>query len=307
MRSILGLASAATLLAALSTGCNLYFGGDDEPPCYEPAHREEDGKLAPAVQRRNPYTGDCYTGGGGGGGGCGDRPAAADAIWFDDRWPVCENDCNSLDEAACAKADACRAIYVDPCPPGTDCEALPHFAVCWPTASDGPVRGGDCSAITDAFECSRHDDCSATHEPRYCPAGADCSYDDVGNFIACQPEGTTPVDICAGDQDCAPDETCNLTDYCYADPDCPHGAPCPPVCFGKCEPKSPPPPPPPPACAGLPEPTCIDMIDGCLDWYGQQVCTMSKCVPIYEGQDCTCGPAGCTCSTWTYQSCGDGL
>jgi hypothetical protein len=68
-------------------------------------------------------------------------------------------------------------------------------------------------------------------------------------------------------------------------------------------PPPPPPPPPPASCANLDEDTCIDMADGCIDTGSQPSCGMLKCEPIYAGSNCDCTPAGCTCQTWSYETC----
>jgi hypothetical protein len=308
MRIKVGFLYAAVAAASLAlSGCQFYFGGngddDSDGPCTRP---ENGGAAVPVQQARNPYTGECVTSGGGGGGGCWDYPAtdsppppsgAGDAIWFDARWPVCENECNALPESQCLVADGCRAIY------RTGPADGPVFAECWATTSDGPIRGGDCSAITDAFECAQHDDCSAFYGITIgCGAnGTACT----NGFVACLNEPPVDSDACWSDTDCAMGETCDRVNFCEPDPSCSPNLPCPPVCFGKCVPSSPPPPPPPPppSCANLDEDTCIDMADGCIDTGSQPSCGMIKCEPIYAGSNCSCTPAGCTCQSWAYETC----
>ncbi len=48
------------------------------------------------------------------------------------------------------------------------------------------------------------------------------------------------------------------------------------------------PPPPPPACSTLGETNCIARAD---------------CQPLYQGVDCTCTPAGCSCDDWNFETC----
>ena len=303
---------ALVACSALASGCQIYFGGDDDgddTPCDD-GWRDGNDLAFPEQLLRNPYTGECVTGGGGPG-PCGDeRPASggAEAIWFDPRWPVCESYCNSLGEDACVAADGCRAIYVDACPPGVQCFAGGvMFATCWATAQDGPVRGGDCTAITDAFECSQHDDCAAVHESEIaCGPNDGCDTWPPTSFRSCTTEPTVVnPGVCSSDLECPADQHCDLVNYCEPHPDCMPDQGCPPVCYGKCVPDvdPPPPPPPPPACEGLDEAVCIDMVDGCLDWNGQMSCGDHKCEPIYSGSGCSCDASGCTCQEWTYETC----
>src|SRR5204863_8345389 len=53
--------SLAICLVTLVAGCDLYFDDDDDPPC---ARGETD--FVPAIQLRNPQTGECVASGGGG-------------------------------------------------------------------------------------------------------------------------------------------------------------------------------------------------------------------------------------------------
>jgi hypothetical protein len=297
---------ACLLTSSLASGCQLYFNGDDDgddTPCDRPLPGGGSDEAPGAnIELRNPYTGECTSGGGGGGGGggCGYDDGQADAIWIDYRWPACYSSCDSLDEQTCIISDGCRAIYLDDI----------GFSTCWPVAMDGPVRGGNCDAIADAFECSQHDDCAAIHAAQSaCGPGQECAGIVPAQFERCTAE--PPVadpGVCWSDEDCAEGTRCDRTNYCESPPGCDPGQGCPPVCYGKCVPDTdPPPPPPPPApeCAGSDEDTCIDMADGCVIWAdGQESCANHKCEPIYEGVGCTCTPDGaCTCQDWKYESC----
>jgi hypothetical protein len=297
---------ACLLTASLASGCQLYFSGDDDDDqCAQPlpGNGDADYPGAPA-EARNPYTGVCTSqggGGGGGGGGCGyeDTPAPRDAIWFDYNWQACYSACDSLDENTCVLSDGCRPIYVDSI----------GFATCWPVAMNGPVRGGDCDAILDAFECSQHDDCAAVYEPQSaCGPGEDCAGTVPGKFQRCTDEPpVTDPGVCWSDMDCDAGFRCDQTNYCEPPPGCNPGQGCPPVCYGKCVPSNDPPPPPPASCLNLDENTCIDMKDGCVvQADGQESCGMLRCEPLYEGVDCTCTPDGaCDCQSWKYDSCGE--
>jgi Cys-rich repeat protein len=304
-----------TLLLSTAPGCALYFGDDTGDDCTK--------VDVPAVGLRDPYNGQCeYTGGGGG--GCG-APASGfeGAPVKQQDWATCYGACDALDENSCLAADGCRAIYTDALCDAIGCEHV--FAACWGTAPSGPIRGGDCSAITDAYQCSLHDDCSAVHAPG------------PGNFESCIPENATPG--CYSDMDCPAGDVCTASTECLPPPGCDPstGQVCPAVCYGRCVPA---PPPgcmsnadcasgeycakdpaclggpigctgtcvatPPPACAGADENTCIDLIDGC--WTrddGTEICGVTACEPLYEGSDCTCDPMGCHCNVETYVGCRD--
>ena len=106
-----------TLLAAVlavTSGCDFYFGGDDDDDCL---YGGAEADRAPALELRNPYTGQCEYeyggGGGGGGGGCyeGDGAELADPIDMSD-WAICYGGCEGLDEATCLTPPACRGGYV---------------------------------------------------------------------------------------------------------------------------------------------------------------------------------------------------
>jgi hypothetical protein len=298
---------ALVACSGLASGCQFYFGsGDDAPGVPDaglPCNYGADGVAVPqGPSLRNPYTGDCVSDGSGGcyGMNGGPAPGGGADVWYDSRWPVCENYCNQLDENDCLVADGCRAIYVDGCPYGAGCGPANtiKFDTCWAVGASGPVRGGDCTAIVDALECADHDDCAAVHELR-----ADGQ---PGAFRQCQPDPSV-VDpgVCWDDTTCPMGQHCDKINYCELPPGCQPGDGCPPVCYGKCVPDPPPPPPPPPpACDGLDEARCIDMSDGCIDWNGQPSCGTSKCQPIYAGSNCTCSAAGaCTCQSWSFEMC----
>jgi hypothetical protein len=253
-RSVFALAT----VALLGSGCVFYVGGgadDDDVVVVDGGMGTTDAACLPTVpppppQRvRDPYSGECHEYNWGGGCNGGPPPVIQYA---------CESYCNALDETDCLAADGCRAVYVDACPLGADCGPANRvqFGACWGVTPGGPVQGGDCTAITDAWECGYHDDCAPLHEYRVCQPGDPCETP-VGAFRQCLKEpGTMP-------------------------------------------------PPPVPACAGLDEPRCIDMVDGCFDWNGQPVCGDHKCEPIYVGSGCSCNPMTgvCDCQTQSYVSC----
>lgn len=214
------------LALVLLSGCQLIYGQDDKDAGPGPCDGRDYGAIAP-LELRNPYTGECLYDSGNPPPGCADpvpTNGGADQ-WIDWRWPTCYSPCDGLPEAQCRIADGCRAIYAsDP-----RADEAPSFAACWGTAQDGPVRGGDCTAITDAFECSQHDDCIAVH----------AQYDDrqISEFLACWNESDRPTPgECSSSEQCGPGYRCNAADICLPPPGCEAGGPCDDVCYGVCVP-----------------------------------------------------------------------
>jgi hypothetical protein len=150
------------------------------------------GAPYPGALLRNPQSGKCENFGGG---GClpksGDGLDASPIPPFPD-WGVCQGACTGLDEATCGKADGCRAVYIDVCPPWAVCAPTYQYKECWATAPTGPVRGGDCTTL-GAYECSRHDDCAPRHAGDWttCPPGGPCTVS-AGTFVSCGAEGPPP-------------------------------------------------------------------------------------------------------------------
>ncbi len=300
------LCSAAVLAILPLTGCNLYFGGDDEPPpCY-------DYPAGAPLELRDPQTGTCQYIGGGGGGGCYGDPVPAYDVAMPD-WGQCWSQCEGLDENSCLGASGCYAAYSGfLCPPNADCLwSGISFQGCWQTAPSGPVQGGGCTGL-DAYACSRHDDCSAV----YSPGPADGT--EGQQFAQCIDENPTQLG-CYSDTDCGPGYTCTASTECLPPPGCDPatGQACPPVCYGKCEPIQ-------PSCGGIdcgygyhceeqcypcdptdPNGTCMSQCDAvCVpdQVYG---CEVVDCAPGYHCEElCTgaCEPNGGACPPTTCQA-----
>ncbi len=219
---------AAILL--LLAGCDLYFGGDDQPPC---ANWETGGGAVAPNQLRNPDTGLCESTGGGGGcyayddvNGC--TPCAYDlASPPSQDWGSCYSKCEGLDEQSCLGASGCIAAY-DENTDYADAPSISTFKGCWATAPSGPIQGGGCWEL-DAQQCSRHDDCSMYY-----------GYGDgippnalvAPTFNRCGPEPTTQG--CSA-VDCGPGSHCE--DQCY--PCDGKTGPCAPQCSPVCVPDEP--------------------------------------------------------------------
>jgi hypothetical protein len=154
------------------------------------------------------------------------------------------------------------------------------------TDQTGPVQGGNCAGL-DAQSCSTHDDCIAIH------ANA-CAGD--SNSDPLPPDGLVETCLgvfseCAGESNSADPGTCYGEVLCDGPvPECPpdtlpgvkdgcYTGFCIPV--AQCESQ--------PACAAIAaEMACVGRSD---------------CTPLYEGIDCTCDAAGCTCNDWQFESC----
>lgn len=263
-----GLAAAVIAVLFSLSGCNLYFGGhgDDDDDCLWPANG---GAPLPERSLRDPNTGLCQYIGGDGmcPAGCG--PCAYEPTPPLPDWGMCYGVCDGLDETQCQATPACYAAYKNDAP--TD--GPPEFWGCWNTAPSGPERG-ECKGL-DAYECSRHDDCIAIY--------SEDSATETPRFALCAPE---PTQFCVTDDDCG-GSTCDHT-ICYPSPTCTPcetcGA-CPDsnTCYGVCVPT------PAPACEALEdEASCLARTD---------------CVPVYDGDQCTCYPDGCDCKVQTYARC----
>jgi hypothetical protein len=209
----------AVMVVALG-GCDLYFGGDDEPdPC------NGGGYGADAIyygEYRDPATGTC-TGYGGGypcDDKCGPCPAAETGAAQPDMG-LCYSECTGLSETQCMAADGCyAAFYDDPTADGKR-----DFEGCWQIAPSGPGTGS-CVGL-DAYACARHDDCSMLYS--YATASGSAK------FLQCIPE---PAAYCASDYDCGTGSYCDMTN-CYPPPGCGPNDVCPAVCYGICVSDSP--------------------------------------------------------------------
>ncbi len=191
----------------LVTGCDLYFTGDDDPPCAL-------ADVAPAQLLRDPVTGLCH---GFGSGGCPAEcgPCEADIIAEPD-WGSCNAGCEAFDSETCLDVPGCRAVFVS----NVEDDGGFQFHECWSIAPSGPAPGS-CAGL-DAQECSRHDNCSAFYTAE----------DGILTFAECRVE---PVQGCFGDDECGGNAHCSTSDgECLLPPGCEEGETCPGVCYGKC-------------------------------------------------------------------------
>ena len=321
----------AFALAALTLGgCQLYFGGDDEPPppCGygEPGWGTDDGY--PSNLLRNPQTGDCEEFGGYGGGGgcyydenygcaCPETDIATPPV---PNWPACESSCTLLDEDTCLAEPGCQVAYWE------DQANTPNtslFRGCYATTG-GPDIYTSCFNL-DAYECAQHDNCSifytATYDhPPPLGGGGTMPVDSYAQFTQCRPEPTNAG--CAA-VDCGPGFHCE--DSCYPTPPAPGNTMTPPQCTPMCVPDSG------TGCAAIdcgPGYECVETCDtmdpttngDCFpgQCYGSCVPTTAceslttegacnargDCTSVYNGDDCTCYPGGyCECQILTWDHC----
>lgn len=261
------------VLALVLGGCDLYFGGDDEPPC---AYGTSGGGAAePANGYRNPYSGQCEYYGGGYypcDDSCGPCPQYDVASPPYD-WATCYSQCEGLGEDSCSGTSGCYSAYLGE-------PSKYSFLGCFATAPSGPIQGGSCTGL-DAYSCSRHDDCSAL----YSPMGSQ-------HFIECMPEQSTcncgPGYHC--EEQCDANAMCGqvcVSNLTCASVDCAPGYTCAQVCNnGKCG------------------PTCVGNPTACSTLTTEQTCaSRADCTPVYEGTDCTCYPTHCQCEVLTFERC----
>ena len=274
------------LIAVLLCGCDLYFGGGggDDDVCNGGGTKAE-----PAYQLRNPYSGQCEYYGGGGycDESCGPCPLLTPP---EPDWGMCYGACDGLDALTCKATPGCFAASLD-----NNTATGRQYWGCWDTAPSGPVQGSCLNE--DAYGCSRHDNCVAVYwsgidtvetgfaacEPEQaiepdacdvidCGAGYHCEQQCTGD--ACQP--VCSADATCANVDCGANYTC--AELCNTGP---NGIL---TCGPACVPNQPQ-----PACAMLQtESACIARAD---------------CVPVYDGQDCTCYPDHCECQVLTYERC----
>ena len=294
--------SWALLVLVVLGGCDLYFGGDDDPPPCNDYGYGAGPAIYPSQELRNPDNGQCqYVGGGYPCDDiCGPCPAAGDDISIaNPDWGSCYSQCEGLPEASCLSTAGCFAAYTDnPAADYPNGDGLNEFYGCWQTAPSGPVHGS-CSGL-DAQECSRHDDCSAV----YASLTMEATY---LKFESCQPEHVVGGDCSL--VDCAMGYHCE--DHCYGDPntntmdvcqaycvqdltcasvDCGPGYECAEVCDDG-------------TTMSTCHPTCVPA-SSCETLTTETQCTnRSDCTPVYIGMDCTCTIYGCTCQNLTYDRC----
>ncbi|MGE0550841.1 MAG: hypothetical protein AB7O24_29700 [Kofleriaceae bacterium] len=293
----------------LSSGCSFYFDDDDDI-CEGPTTGAGAQEATP--QYRDPLTGVCQNiGWSGCDPRCGECPDTADQAFPD--WASCYGTCEGRDEGTCLATSGCRAIYNA----GANGN---EFYGCWGVAPSGPVQGGGCTGL-DAYQCSRHDDCAAY----YYPSG-DWPSGDWGNGDG--PSGGAGDAVNTPFQYCAPEpifDTCNEADPCLPGSHCEQhcygpngddgpGSMCIPVCVpdvsscamidcgpgyecvDSCTPSG-----------GLGPPVCEGMCvatTACEALATEMECTaLGECTPVYEGEECTCYPNGCSCEILTYERC----
>lgn len=242
------------------TGCDLYFTGDDDVQCAV-------GALTPAQELRNPFTGQCESGGFP---GCDDPClpcAAAEVAPLD--WGVCFGVCEQLGENECIDSPECRAVYDANSP--TD--EGPRFLQCWSIAPSGPAAGS-CEGL-DAQECSRHNNCSAF-------------YDDDNGFLEytdCRPER---IKGCFSDEECGDSAHCSVTDgECLPPPGCDPGQGCPAVCYGRCVSDN-------DVCATA---------DCAPNTHCEAQCTDSFCSPVCRPNTDQCAAMDCAPNTECVETC----
>jgi hypothetical protein len=318
------------VLALLLSGCDLYFGGGDDvdPPCYGTGGGQKiDGQ-------RDPSTGECqydY--------GCIDSCECAydDKLAPDRDWATCNSYCTNLDAQSCFVTPGCYAAYIDN--PAADGR---QFWGCWQTAPSGPIQGAcanldawscsrhdNCVAVyssnvnsnatvfqacepeavaycVDDTACGANSHCDTTvcYPSPTCPSCPTCG--------AC-PDSNTCYGICVPEPQACDSITCAPGYHC--DQQCSGGNDCKPACVSDvtcdavdCVPGY--------ACAELCGPGPNGVLTcgpACVPSQPPTACSMlateamciarADCVPVYDGDNCTCYPDHCECQVLTYDRC----
>ncbi len=306
------------VLAALTlSGCQLYFGGDDDPPptCWYGGYGEPGWSDAgyPSNLLRNPQTGECEEWGGRGGPPdcyfdeyygqcvCNDTPAASPPP---PNWPACDSACTILDEETCLGEPGCQVAYWEQSSP-----TAPLFRGCYATGG-GPDIYTSCFNL-DAYECAQRDNCSIFYSADYPNAKTEAPT--WAQFTQCRPEPTSAG--CAA-VDCGAGYHCE--DACYPGPG--GGSSCTPMCVPDDE----------HGCAVIdcgPGFECVDTCDtlepttgGTFPGHCTGTCVAlaacetlatengcdarNDCTSVFSGEDCTCYPGGyCECQILTWDHC----
>jgi hypothetical protein len=284
---------ALACLVVAMTGCDLYWGGHNPPPCI--AGGGVGGGVA--VSLIDPETGQCDSEGGGvppcDCGECPETPAQQ-------LGGFCDGVCSALDETDCLAMAGCHAEYIMPLASSGNLAPTPLYQECWNIAPLAPIEGGDC-AQDGAFICAEHDDCVSVMSG--------------GSFQSCaaKPAAPTCAGGPAGTSVCAAGYTCGV--------ECDQTGNCEQTCIpehsiGSCDQtqiqcNSAPPQCPPNTIAGvenhcwsgycIPDAECTG---SCTTFTTEATCIANSCTPVFHGSGCTCTSAGmCTCTTETYQSC----
>lgn len=322
----------ASVLAAATialTGCQLYFGEDDEPPVtcgggVRPGWGTDDGY--PSNLLRNPQTGECEEFGGYGGGYGGNcyYDSWSESCVCDDvavpppqpvpNWPACESSCTILDEETCLSEPGCQVAYWEEVAPSN----APLFRGCYATTG-GPDIYASCFNL-DAYGCAQHDSCSIFYTADYPMPAQDSANEQPpwAQFTQCRPE---PTNAGCSAVDCGPGYRCE--DSCYETPG-PNGVlttQCTPMCVPDSN-----------GCAAItcaPGYECVETCDtmppsaaegGCFPGQCEASCVpttacemlttegacdaRSDCTSVYSGDDCTCYPGGyCECAILTWDHC----
>jgi hypothetical protein len=327
-----GLAVLALLLA----GCDLYFGGgDDDPPCATTGG----GAGQQLNGQRDPYTGVCQYDYGCIDSCCyeGDvKPLPPEADWGS-----CVSQCSNLDEQSCYVTSGCYAAYIDnPAADGRQfwgcwqtAPSGPVQGLCTNLDAYGCSRHDDCIAVYASSLNSndtKFESCQS-ESLTYCIDDSACGGDAFCDHSVCYPSPTcTPCPTCGACPDsntcygvCVPKDpkACDVIDcgagyhceeQCTGDPQMQY---CEPVCVADascanvdCGPGY--------ACAitctndangqTVCSPTCVldPPVPACETLATEMTCIARQdCVPVYDGQDCTCYPDHCECQVLTYERC----
>ncbi|MBT8495467.1 MAG: hypothetical protein KJO07_20630 [Deltaproteobacteria bacterium] len=231
--------------------------------------------------------------------------------------PANRQDCGELDSWSCTRRDDCSRVHTrdDVVTSGESDPEVGFFQECINegSATTGCYTDADCD---DGYDCTAETECL---EPPGCDTGGECPAVCYGRCVPDNPWGTCDDALCERLPPNCPAGTVPgvkngcFTDYCIPDglqcgdegpagqcfvepscdsigPDCPEGT-LPGIangCFtGFCVPYS--------GCEAPPACSSLNTEALCL--------AASTCVPLYEGENCSCDGTDCTCESYTFTDC----
>jgi hypothetical protein len=217
--------------------------------------------------------------------------------------------CAAYDANTCAQFDACSINYVAQIQPDDGIQR--YFTHCSAEGGSGDFCYSDAECAPDERCTAGYEECNPApgcEDGQACPAvcaghcvprnGNSCAAVDCGPGWSCEEQcsaGPNGEMVC--NPVCVQDASCALID-------CVDGY----HCVETCTDTPPDPNMPNPGC-GQCYPTCVpdNQPTSCEEVTDEMAChARGDCTPVYQGEDCTCYPDGCTCNELTFERCQSG-
>lgn len=96
----------------------------------------------------------------------------------------CTAECSDLTLVECRRAPACRAVFLDDCPPGCKRACRKIYIAC-SALSGFPPRSGECEGF-DFDDCAARNNCAVLHSAIFEDNG--CALAGTGGFKSCHSE-----------------------------------------------------------------------------------------------------------------------